>query len=166
MAMVRRLAVILILVGSAWAQQSGPSYQTVSSSSQCVAAPALASSVLFFATVCHVDDGVHPGQLWINSKAQPSAFTQLGAGTGSTPTIAVGTTTTGPAGSLATVQNVGTSLNAVFNFTIPAGNPGPAGQNGQTGATGAQGPAGTMPAGFTCSSVTFGATGATFSGCH
>ena len=42
--------------------------------------------------------------------------------------VAVGTTTTGAAGSSASVTNSGTSLDAVFNFTIP---------RGDTGATGA-----------------------------
>lgn len=40
---------------------------------------------------------------------------------GSAATIAVGTTTTLPAGSQATVTNVGTSSAAVFNFGIPKG---------------------------------------------
>lgn len=40
---------------------------------------------------------------------------------GAAATIAVGTVTTGAAGSSATVTNVGTSSAAVFDFTIPAG---------------------------------------------
>jgi hypothetical protein len=60
-------------------------------------------------------------------------------------TIAVGTTTTGAAGTNATVTNTGTTSAAVFNFTIPQG---VAGANGSAGATGATGPAGpTGPAG-------------------
>lgn len=42
-------------------------------------------------------------------------------------TVAVGTTTTGAAGSSATVTNSGTANAAVLNFTIPAGDPGAAG---------------------------------------
>lgn len=52
---------------------------------------------------------------------------------GDAATISVGTTTTGNAGTNASVTNSGTSSAAVFNFTIP---------RGDTGATGAQGPAG------------------------
>jgi len=47
--------------------------------------------------------------------------------------LAVGTTTTGAAGTQASVTNTGTSTNAVFAFTIP---------RGATGATGPQGPQG------------------------
>lgn len=39
-------------------------------------------------------------------------------------TVAVGTTTTGVAGSSASVTNSGTTANAVFDFTIPAGESG------------------------------------------
>jgi hypothetical protein len=56
-------------------------------------------------------------------------FGPSGAG-GPAATIAVGTVTTGAAGSSASVANVGTSSAAVLNFTIPAG------------ATGAKGPEG------------------------
>jgi hypothetical protein len=59
------------------------------------------------------------------------------AGTnGVAATIAVGSTTTGVAGSNAAVANSGTSSAAVFDFTIPRGDV------GATGATGATGPAG------------------------
>ena len=50
---------------------------------------------------------------------------------GSAATVAVGTTTTGAAGTSASVTNSGTSSAAVLNFTVPQG------------ATGPQGPAGT-----------------------
>ena len=57
------------------------------------------------------------------------------AGTaGEAATVTVGTTTTGDAGTNASVTNTGTAQNAVLNFTIP---------RGETGATGPQGPAGT-----------------------
>jgi collagen type VII alpha len=55
---------------------------------------------------------------------------------GAAATIAVGTVTTGAAGSSATVTNAGTSSVAVFNFAIPRG------ATGATGATGPQGPQG------------------------
>jgi hypothetical protein len=62
---------------------------------------------------------------------------------GDAATIAVGTTTTGAAGTSASVVNSGTSSDAVFNFTIPRGNQGaqgdtgPQGPKGDTGDTGA-----------------------------
>jgi len=46
--------------------------------------------------------------------------------TGNAATVTVGTTTTGVAGTYATVENVGTSAAAVFNFTIPRGHDGAA----------------------------------------
>ena len=55
---------------------------------------------------------------------------------GQAATIAVGTTTTGNSGTNASVTNSGTSSAAVFNFTIPRGNPGQDGQDGQDGAPG------------------------------
>lgn len=58
---------------------------------------------------------------------------------GAAATIAVGTTTTLPAGSSATVSNSGTSSAAVFNFAIPQG---AQGIQGIQGIQGPQGPAG------------------------
>lgn len=52
---------------------------------------------------------------------------------GSAATISVGTVTTGPAGSSASIVNSGTSSAAVFDFTIPKGD------KGDIGDTGAQG---------------------------
>ena len=54
-------------------------------------------------------------------------------------TIAIGTVTTGDPGSLASVQNVGTSENAVLNFIIPRGNTGATGAQGEQGEQGEQG---------------------------
>lgn len=53
--------------------------------------------------------------------------------TGPAATIQVGSTTTGEPGSNASVTNVGTSSNAVFNFAIPAGADGQDGQDGTNG---------------------------------
>lgn len=49
---------------------------------------------------------------------------------GGAATVSVGTVTTGPAGSLAQVTNVGTSSAAVLNFTIPQGATGSGGSGG------------------------------------
>jgi len=58
--------------------------------------------------------------------------------TGSAATVAVGTTSTGAAGSSAAVTNSGSSSAAVFDFTVPAG---------ATGSTGASGSAATVAIG-------------------
>ena len=85
-----------------------------------------------------------------------------GGGSGSSATIAVGTTTTGDAGTDATVTNVGTSSAAVFDFTIPRGATGATGATGPTGPTGPEGPQGaTGPTGATGPEGPQGATGAT-----
>ena len=52
---------------------------------------------------------------------------------GDSATVAVGTTTTGAAGTNASVVNSGTASAAVFNFTIPRGDTGPQGPKGDTG---------------------------------
>ena len=62
--------------------------------------------------------------------------------TGVAATITVGTTTTGDAGTDATVTNSGTAEAAILDFTIPQGPTGPTGIEGPTGPTGATGPAG------------------------
>ena len=64
---------------------------------------------------------------------------------GKAATIAVGSTTTGDPGTDAQVVNVGDETDAVFNFTIPRGEQGPAGEQGPKGDPGEQGPQG--PAG-------------------
>lgn len=63
-------------------------------------------------------------------------------------TIAVGTVTTLPFTEPATVSNVGTGPNAIFNFGIPMGYRGATGPIGHTGSAGATGPTGAQgPAG-------------------
>ncbi|GHA15064.1 hypothetical protein GCM10007989_07270 [Devosia pacifica] len=71
--------------------------------------------------------------------------------TGDAATIAVGSTTTGAAGTEASAANVGTSAEAIFNFQIPRGDKGETGDQGpqgiqgvqgEQGETGAQGPQG------------------------
>lgn len=59
-----------------------------------------------------------------------------------TASVTVGTTTTGAAGSSASVTNSGTVQDAVLNFTIPRGEQGVQGIQGPQGATGSTGPAG------------------------
>jgi len=62
--------------------------------------------------------------------------------------VTVGNVSTGAPGTMASVTNSGTPINAVLNFTIPQGATGPQGLQGEkgdkgdTGATGAQGPQG------------------------
>ena len=57
-------------------------------------------------------------------------------------TVTVGSTTTGNAGTNASVTNSGTNLAATLDFTIPKGDTGATGATGPAGATGATGPAG------------------------
>ena len=73
---------------------------------------------------------------WSGSQWIPAIIAASGA------TIAVGTTTTGAAGSSANVTNSGTSTNVVLNFTIPAGSPGAIGPTGAPGPQGLQGDTG------------------------
>ena len=81
---------------------------------------------------------------------------------GAAPSVTIGTTTTGSAGSNASVTNSGTETNAVLNFTIPAGATGPTGPTGPTGATGPQGLTGaTGPQGIQGATGPTGPTGAT-----
>lgn len=56
--------------------------------------------------------------------------------------VTVGTVTTLPAGSPATVTNVGTAQDVILDFGIPAGADGPQGSTGPTGPTGPSGPSG------------------------
>lgn len=66
-----------------------------------------------------------------------------GGGTpGQAATVTVGTTTTLPPGSQATVTNSGTTSAAVLNFGVPQGEKGEQGQQGIQGPTGPVGPAG------------------------
>jgi len=51
---------------------------------------------------------------------------------GITPTITVGTTTTGEAGTEANVINSGTDTDLILDFVIPEGPTGPAGVDGET----------------------------------
>ena len=65
-------------------------------------------------------------------------------------TISVGVTNTGNPGTSASVTNVGTNQNAIFDFTVPAGPTGPQGIQGIAGPTGDVGPTGPQgPQGIT-----------------
>lgn len=68
----------------------------------------------------------------------PTGATGATGPSGAAATIAVGSVTTGSAGSSATVSNAGSSSAATFNFGIPQG---AVGAQGPTGATGPAGPA-------------------------
>lgn len=62
-----------------------------------------------------------------------------GGGSGSTVSVAVGKTTTGAAGTNASVTNSGTESALVLDFTIPQGATGPQGPKGEQGEIGPQG---------------------------
>ena len=89
---------------------------------------------------------VEPGDLWLNdSNLQLYVYYRDPTGDeywvsvskmgeqGPAATIAVGTTTTGAPGSQASVNNIGTSSAAVFDFTIPRGDKGEKGEQGNDG---------------------------------
>ena len=81
---------------------------------------------------------------------------------GEAATITVGSTTTGVAGTNASVTNSGTSSAAVFNFTIPRGDTGatgPAGSDGQA-ATVSIGSTTTLPAGSSATVTNSGTSSA------
>jgi len=83
----------------------------------------------------------------VNSKTT-SSFTWSTPGLlGVVASTNVGTTTTGAAGTSASVVNSGTAIDAVLNFTIPRGD------TGATGPTGATGTAATIAAGTTTTSL-------------
>lgn len=81
---------------------------------------------------------------------------------GAAATISVGTTTTGDAGTNASVTNSGTSSAAVFNFTIPKGAAGQNGTDGQDGesATITVGTTTTLPAGSSATVTNTGTSSA------
>ena len=97
--------------------------------------------------VSQIANAVSPGKLILNVELSGSNLLfNYTDGTSASlgPVVAsvtIGTTTTLAPGSSATVTNVGSSQNAIFNFGIPQG------ATGATGATGPEGPTG--PAGAT-----------------
>jgi len=74
---------------------------------------------------------------------------------GAAATIAIGSTTTGNAGTNASVTNSGTSSAATLNFTIPKGDTGATGSQGIQGVAGSAGAAATIAVG----TVTTGSAG-------
>ena len=84
----------------------------------------------------------------------PTGATGPTGPSGDTPTLEIGTVTTGEPGTQATASITGTAPNYILNLTIPQGPTGPQGLQGEVGATGPTGPTGaTGPTGPT------GATG-------
>lgn len=72
------------------------------------------------------------GPAWVNGGPLQGATGPQGPA-GEAATVEVGTVTTAPAGSNASVTNSGTGSAAVLNFTIPQGAPGPTGPQGEPG---------------------------------
>ena len=89
-------------------------------------------------------DETHPEDYWFNlgvikgPKGDPGADGANGADgkDGVSPTLAVGTVTTGNPGTPVSVTNGGTSTNVVLNFRIPKGEKGDKGNKGDKGDTG------------------------------
>lgn len=84
----------------------------------------------------------------------PTGPTGSDGNDGNSPTVSIGTVTTGDSGTQASVTNSGTQDAAVFDFVIPRGDVGP---TGATGATGSRGPTGAT--GATGATGSTGATG-------
>ena len=78
---------------------------------------------------------------------------------GEAATVTAGTTTTLPAGSNATVQNVGSTSAAIFNFGIPKGDKGDTGESGAA-ATISVGSTSTLPAGSSATVTNSGTSSA------
>ena len=99
-------------------------------------------------SVSQLANTVSPGKLIVSVQLSGSNLVfNYSDGTSSTlgpitASVTVGSTTTLAAGNPATVTNVGTTSNAIFNFGIPQGPQGATGPTGPTGATGPQGPKG------------------------
>lgn len=88
--------------------------------------PTIGNGVILFSDA----NGNDIGSFTVNQTGNQQISLPAGAkgDPGTAATIQVGSTTTGSAGSQASVTNVGNSTNAVFNFTIPRGQPGQPGQ--------------------------------------
>jgi hypothetical protein len=82
----------------------------------------------------------------------------VSVGNGGTVSVNVGTTTTGNAGTNANVVNSGTTINAVFDFTIPRGNTGATGAQGIQGIQGVKGDKGDKGDTGTAATATAGST--------
>lgn len=82
------------------------------------------------------DDDVIPFVDNADNTTKKATRADLKGDTGDAATLDVGTTTTGDAGTDASVTNSGTTSAAVFDFTIPRGNTGSQGVQGNAGADG------------------------------
>ena len=93
-----------------------------------------------------INDSANPGRITATEfVGDGSRLNNVPPGpTGAAATIDAGTTTTGVAGSSASVTNSGTTSAAVFDFTIPKGDQG---IQGIQGIQGVQGPSGTITVG-------------------
>lgn len=92
---------------------------------------------------------------WYTWDTETGAY--VDSGVDASISITIGTVSTLPAGSSATVTNSGTSTDPIFNFGIPKGDTGAAGQNGTNGTNGTNGQDGVSPA-VTITSITGGHT--------
>ena len=95
---------------------------------------------LLYESIYGVANGGTTGQI-LAKKSNTNGNTEwIDPPSGSTVSVNVGTTTTGEAGTAASVTNSGDETNVVLNFTIPRGETGPAGERGPAGDTGPAGP--------------------------
>ena len=103
------------------------------------------------------------GQGIVASIVPSQALLEVNVGVpGASGTVSVGTTTTGDAGTDASVVNVGTTTNAILDFTIPRGDKGEQGNAGSNGtsATVSVGTTTTLSAGSSATVTNSGSTSA------
>src|SRR6056300_1495442 len=98
-----------------------------------------------------INDSTNPGRItateFVGDGSRLNNVVAAPGPPGDAATIQAGTTTTGLAGTSASVTNSGTTSAAVFDFTIPKGDQGIQGIQGIQGNQGIQGPSGTITVG-------------------
>src|SRR6056300_439140 len=98
-----------------------------------------------------INDSTNPGRItateFVGDGSRLNNVVAAPGPPGDAATIEAGTTTTGLAGTSASVTNSGTTSAAVFDFTIPKGDLGIQGIQGIQGVQGIQGPSGTITVG-------------------
>jgi hypothetical protein len=105
-------------------------------------APGSTATAVYDSNDTIIELGIPRGDVGPQGAQGPQGIQGTQGVQGPAATIALGTVTTGAAGSNVTITNAGTSGAAVFNFTIPRGDTGAQGPQGIQGIQGIQGPQG------------------------
>jgi hypothetical protein len=104
--------------------------------------PGSTATAVYDSTDKIIEFGLPRGDVGPQGLQGPQGIQGIQGIQGAAATIALGTVTTGAAGSNVTITNAGTSGAAVFNFAIPRGDTGAQGPQGTQGIQGIQGPQG------------------------